>query len=91
MVGNGEPHFKPALDDRCGSKAAVGETRSVTYQAVLNGLTPLVPWETRGRIAYFGLSNEYTGPMRPQAGMGGVPNPLAGGRPVMGSPSPDPA
>ncbi len=50
MVGNGEPHFKPALDDRFGSKAAVGRARSITYQAVQCGCTPLV-WASEFRAA----------------------------------------
>ena len=35
-------HELVSLDFRCGSKAAVGEARSITNQAVLNRCTPLV-------------------------------------------------
>ncbi len=35
-------HALVSLDFRLGSKAAVGEAISVTYQAVLYGYTPLV-------------------------------------------------
>ncbi len=38
-------HELVSLDIRCGSKADLGEAKSVTNQDVLFGCTPLVPWE----------------------------------------------
>ncbi len=54
-------HELVSIHFRCGSKADVGEARSITNQAGHYGCTPLVPWEL---LAW---PTPTTGPPKPHA------------------------